>query len=554
MRRGIRSRGLRTLLVFLAVLVALPLPSSGVGAQEAALIGAGPFAVISEIAAEVAAATAQDDPDCGLTTNQLIALSLAPTYAENTGGTITVAPSPMTLGRFDVDPSLSPPADVGPSGAFWHTSIGLWQLDSGGLGSSTIARERIAVTPAARVAITSIANGWCFGGFQSVFIPWVACRAEACDLIYNGIYHAPSDSLRVVTDQSLVAPDGGLDLRTCLLSIGVQVECGYVDPQAAEGHRAFLADGFGPAPVSAPFYSFRVGGDEVRLWLADDDPTATEDVWAVRSEFSSAHSSLLWSTSYLDADFCDLDTRRGDCPPPCFGAAPTIWDTRPEGAIVFGTDGDDVVLTGAGNDQIATGPGNDRVCAGAGDDVISTGDGDDLIDGFEGNDAIWGQNGNDQLSGKFGDDKLRGGDGDDLLEGGPGVDDLNGGRGDDEVQGGDGADAAVRGGTGDDRVFGGPGDDGLVNGNGGEDFVYGGNGADFVIGGPRPDEVYGEAGDDTVRGLGGADLLFGGDGNDSLFGGRQPDTLDGGGGIDTCNGGTETDTALASCESVSNLP
>ena len=396
MRTGAQSRGLRTLLVFIAVMVALPLPHSAVGAQEAATIGSGPFDAVSRIAAEVVPEIAAEDPECELTTNQLVGLALAPVYAETTGGSLSVPPSPMTLGRFDVDPTLSPDG-VGPSGAYWHTSIGLWQLDSSGLGSPTIAAERIAVGPAAELAVRSIARNWCFGGSPSAYIPWVACRLTDCEAIYNSIYQAQTDSLRIVPDQSLSDPNGGMELRTCLLSVGVQVECGFIDPQAAQGHRAFLADGFGPAPVTAPFYSFRVDGDEIRLWLAEDDPAAATDVWAVRGEFRNAHNSLSWSTSYLDAQFCDLDTRKGDCPPPCFDAVPTIWDTRAAGAVITGTDGDDVIVTGDGNDQISSGAGNDRICAGAGDDAISAGDGDDWIDGFHGNDIIWAQGGNDML-------------------------------------------------------------------------------------------------------------------------------------------------------------
>ena len=80
---------------------------------------------------------------CGLTTNKLAALMLAPTYPE-TGAPASRAPSPMTLSRWDNQAGLHSFRTVaGQRKAFWHPGVGLWQFDSAGLGAPFSAAQRI---------------------------------------------------------------------------------------------------------------------------------------------------------------------------------------------------------------------------------------------------------------------------------------------------------------------------------------------------------------------------------------------------------------------------
>lgn len=72
----------------------------------------------------------------------------------------------------------------------------------------------------------------------------------------------------------------------------------------------------------------------------------------------------------------------------CFGRAPTITAATP---IVFGTTGNDVIVTGKGPQDIFALSGNDRICAGRGHDNIDGGQGRDGIDGGKGRDTCVGE-------------------------------------------------------------------------------------------------------------------------------------------------------------------
>jgi predicted extracellular nuclease len=126
--------------------------------------------------------------------------------------------------------------------------------------------------------------------------------------------------------------------------------------------------------------------------------------------------------------------------------------------VIWGTNGDDLLVGGkedttiygrGGNDTIAGGLGNDVIFGGDGDDILR-GDrnssnpggrkgGDDIIFGGAGNDRIAGKGGNDRLFGGEGDDQIWGDDGDDFLRGGLGNDILIG----DNFSGGQGRDTFV---------------------------------------------------------------------------------------------------------------
>ncbi len=113
---------------------------------------------------------------------------------------------------------------------------------------------------------------------------------------------------------------------------------------------------------------------------------------------------------------------------------------------VQGTDGDDLIQSGAGNDYINGGDGQDQIFAGSGNDVIY---------GHNGNDLIYGGSGDDNINGGSGSDTIFGDDGNDFIETGYHLSTVDGGNGDDVIYadisrgarhvltGGEGADSFV---------------------------------------------------------------------------------------------------------------
>ena len=109
-----------------------------------------------------------------------------------------------------------------------------------------------------------------------------------------------------------------------------------------------------------------------------------------------------------------------------------LCDGKP--ATCVGTDGHDLIWGTDGDDVIVAGAGNDVIQGDAGDDLICAGEGNDTIHGARGDDIIYGEDGDDVIFGAVDDDTLYGGNGDfDVLWGGPGFDKLDGGPGDFDV-------------------------------------------------------------------------------------------------------------------------
>jgi Ca2+-binding RTX toxin-like protein len=138
-----------------------------------------------------------------------------------------------------------------------------------------------------------------------------------------------------------------------------------------------------------------------------------------------------------------------------------IWGTNGDDVIValggndiiFGRNGNDVICAGDGNDIVFGGSGNDRIFGGEDNDILFGGNGDDYIDGEEGNDIIFGENGKDMLFGGEGNDIVKGGNGNDKIDGGPGDDHIHGDNGNDQIDGGPDT----------DDCSGGPGKDNVAN-------------------------------------------------------------------------------------------
>jgi Ca2+-binding RTX toxin-like protein len=269
------------------------------------------------------------------------------------------------------------------------------------------------------------------------------------------------------------------------------------------------------------------------------------------------------------------------------------------GAVITGTDGDDVIHGTPFDDNLSGGAGNDTIFGHEGDDLLDGGSGEDQLFGGPGDDRLLGGTGNDGLFGGTGDDGLFGGSGDDRLAGEAGRDLLDGGAGNDMLDGGADPDRLI-GGAGDDIlsvdnihdvafgdgagvalagndtlvaqtafethlldqldedgaafVFSENFDQNLPSGIAGhtqqvagdvqnitlegsaDHDVVGDGGDNRLIGNHGDNQLHGGAGDDILLGNGGADHLYGGAGRDWLEGGEADDILEGGDGGDELHG------------------
>jgi glucose/arabinose dehydrogenase len=135
------------------------------------------------------------------------------------------------------------------------------------------------------------------------------------------------------------------------------------------------------------------------------------------------------------------------------------------GAVICGTNADNLLDGTPGNDVMCGFGGNDTIHALGADDIICGGDGNDSIWSNKGNDVILGEAGDDYLDGGFGNDTIKGGFGNDTLIGWNEDDMLDGGIGTDNLNGGFGNDTLI-GWNEDDMLDGGPGFDQLIAGDG----------------------------------------------------------------------------------------
>lgn len=223
------------------------------------------------------------------------------------------------------------------------------------------------------------------------------------------------------------------------------------------------------------------------------------------------------------------------------------------GAVVFGSDADNKIVTGSGADDIDARGGNDEIQAKSGGNTIDGGDGTDALlfdnqveadleagtaantypltneapstDTFQAIESIY------VISHRGTNDILLGDDGSNTLHGGGGSDEIDGRGGDDEIRGG--------------RIV----PVGFCSHNRDQgDLLYGGPGNDVIRGGSR-----GESGAGCAKSIDRADSIFGDEGDDMLFGERGDDELNGGPGSDTLDGGPGEDNcvegeSVTSCE------
>jgi hypothetical protein len=266
------------------------------------VFGAEPLEAVRSAAVEAAG-----QAGCTISATDAIHLTLATTWPEVAGS--GESPSPMTLSRYDDQISLADPEQRA-DGLFFNPGVGIWQLDSAGLGAGETAAAAIDSVGAARKMVPHMVGKYCEavnGGAtaaqarSAAWSDWHACDAGACETIYQRL------GSEGVTEDTSVTRYGGAEPRSCTYE-GTEYACLYVDPSAAQGEDAWTAPDFGPAPVPAPFYVFTYaegGVDyEVRYWLKADSGAAT-DVSASRELGVNARTELFWAA---EPGLCDTTT------------------------------------------------------------------------------------------------------------------------------------------------------------------------------------------------------------------------------------------------------
>lgn len=294
-----------------------------VGAEEQAVIdltlanspvNPGPLVLGAENLQDVrtAAGSASANASCAISPEEATAMTLAPVWPEVGAGS-PGAPSPMTLSRYDDQETLYDPA--GRAGLFFNPGVGLWQMDSAGLGSGNTAGEAIDTAWVAGFVAPYIVDKYCAavnGGSAApaaratAWRDWNACAEGACDNVYWRAYNSG------VTPDAGVGRLGGAEPRTCVFG-GVSHDCLFVDTANAQGGDWWTRPESGRSPVPHPFYVFRseAGGvtREVRSWLAEDSGAGTH-VTVTRPFGANARGGLTWADG---PGVCDTTADRGDC-------------------------------------------------------------------------------------------------------------------------------------------------------------------------------------------------------------------------------------------------
>ncbi|AYY12172.1 hypothetical protein EF847_05090 [Actinobacteria bacterium YIM 96077] len=259
---------------------------------------------------EDAAARAASEASCSVSDNAATALVIAMTWPEVAPS--GEPPSPMTLSRYDTQSSLGDPQNRA-SGLWFHPGIGMWQLDSAGLGTNVTAGEAIDSKLAAERMAPFIVGKYCdrinsgasaAAARSHAWTDWVACNDGACEDTYQR-------ALSGVTPVEGVGRYGGADMRRCWYQ-GAAHDCVFVDPANARGADWWASPSGGRSPLAAPFYVIRLDTSpttELRYWLSGDSGANT-DVEARRPFGSNARGGLTWSNG---PGLCDMTEQRGDC-------------------------------------------------------------------------------------------------------------------------------------------------------------------------------------------------------------------------------------------------
>ncbi|GBF77316.1 hypothetical protein PA598K_05860 [Paenibacillus sp. 598K] len=267
---------------------------------------------------DVITAAGNNNNNTGLTANHLAAIMLSVTWPEVTGNDRTLTPSPMTVGRADTGHSrLYPFQNTSPTGpyarAFWNTGIGVFQIDSAGLGSSLAFHNRVLTNTASQVVAASIASryrsasGTAVEKRRAAWSQWYACGSNAvnCENNYNAIYSTSNDIISLSKDTT-VARGGGLVSRTCYNTSNPSNTwaCYKWNADQAQGHTgswryAPLNGSSSLLPVPLPFYTYSsvVGSNtvEYRHWLTADTGYSTS-LYGSRLFNTNARNSVNWTS------------------------------------------------------------------------------------------------------------------------------------------------------------------------------------------------------------------------------------------------------------------
>lgn len=376
-RRLVRGPLLALVAVGIALLTAGCLPPLLDPPTSGLSYGKGPLDAIRDAADR----TTSTGPysNCGLSSTELAAMMMVPTYFEAGGP----SPSPMTLSRWDNVRAWSLNANLFAFGrtdaaspylnAFFSPGIGMWQFDSAG-GWDLTAADAIDSVTAANTAAATIAYRWCFAPSsrtvspqarrQYAWGPWFGCTSGTqCEDRFQAL--VTNGSLNTGQDLS-VGRYGGMEQRTCTVAgLGTGLTCWYVDPSRSQGAGGWKAGTYDPArpdfvtPLPKPFYVVRANDREYRFWLRAD---TGYDIGITGSHpvTTNARTSMTWEAR---ADLCDTTAFRGECG----GFAPVgVVD-----AVTGGTNS--VRVAGWAFDRDTSGPIPVHVYVGAVGTAISTG-------------------------------------------------------------------------------------------------------------------------------------------------------------------------------------
>ena len=259
-------------------------------------------------------------------TNYLAAMMLAPTFFE-TGASTSGAPSPMTLGRWDVGEDLCAFGDwnTGYRHAFWHPGVGMWQIDSAGLGRDWGAHMRIMSYFSAQKAAEAMAYEYCVsaantseGKRADAWSAWYACSDGRCEDWFDAHYYTDTGGLSLPNRDESVGIFGGMEGHLCRHSeTGELFSCWYVDPSRAEGVTSTWTyakeetepPSDPPNPLTAPFYVYSGNDNEYRHWLKYHTGYDI-GIYARRSLGENARAGLEWREGEV---LCDETIGHGDC-------------------------------------------------------------------------------------------------------------------------------------------------------------------------------------------------------------------------------------------------
>jgi hypothetical protein len=294
------------------VLAAVPF-SGAMRADAAATWNQGSGPMIEMLSA------AQNDVRCAnLSATQLVSLMVAPTYYES-GNSTTAAPSPMAHGRGDNQSSLY--QSSGSTGNFWHPGIGLWQMDSAGVGRPWASYQRIDTAVAAAPVAREIASNYCgtinasnsnqaaarraawgCNPSNTVCNVWFGCENLQCENVYNDVFvPGPDGGSYSVSKDSSIGARGGLELRQCRIGLSTSTQnCWFINEDAAQGNTSSWNRSAPGNPDVESYYSWRTLSNEWREQWSTLHPNSTHQL---RSFQDNARGNITWTSG---KSLCDV--------------------------------------------------------------------------------------------------------------------------------------------------------------------------------------------------------------------------------------------------------